>query len=360
MKKSLFIMALGAIALTSCSQDEVLEVKKDAISFATITGNASRATTYNSTTNKVTKFKVTGLVTDATSTKAYFENLTLATAVSGVYDSGYYWPTGTMDFYAVAPEDYSITTGTLAAAASKVGDAAAKIKNVTIAADATSQADIVYALSTGKTKPAAATPVDLNFQHALAQVDFKVKIDASVKQALKVVVKSVTVKNLQGTGDYSLPSSTTDTDTDGKGSWAISGDLVDYKVTPATAFTINNGTGSTEVETDATESMLLLPQAIAASTYDSGWTAKGLFVLEADVYSMEGGNEVLLVSEDTYIPYAIDWAEGNKYTYTFVYTASGNGGKTDDNKDQLIPIQFTLSVDDFTPTSPAETPVSLQ
>lgn len=31
MKKSLFIMALGAFALTSCSQDEVLDVQKDAV-----------------------------------------------------------------------------------------------------------------------------------------------------------------------------------------------------------------------------------------------------------------------------------------------------------------------------------------
>ena len=54
MKKSLFIMALGAIALTSCSQDEVLEVKQDAIAFSAITENASRATA--STT--LDKFKV--------------------------------------------------------------------------------------------------------------------------------------------------------------------------------------------------------------------------------------------------------------------------------------------------------------
>ena len=49
-------MALGTIALTSCSQDEVLEVKQDAIAFSAITENASRATA--STAGTLTDFVV--------------------------------------------------------------------------------------------------------------------------------------------------------------------------------------------------------------------------------------------------------------------------------------------------------------
>ena len=200
-----------------------------------------------------------------------------------------------------------------------------------------------------------ATHVDLNFQHALSQVDFKVKIHSNVAQAIKVVVNSITVKNLQGTGVYSFPTTETDAGTDGKGTWAISGDLVDYIVAPATAFTIDNDNSTTEIaaETAATESMLLLPQTIEASTYSSGWSTKGLFILGADVYSVVGGTEVQLVSEPTYVPVEINWEEGKHYTYTFVYSAGGNGGYTEDNEDQLIPIQFTLSVDDFV-AAPAE------
>ena len=78
-----------------------------------------------------------------------------------------------------------------------------------------------------------------------------------------------------------------------------------------------------------------------------------MFILDADVYSVVGGTEVQLVSDPTYVPVEINWLEGKHYTYTFVYSAGGNGGKTEDNKDQLIPIQFTLSVGDFV-AAPAE------
>ena len=348
MKKSLFIMALGAIALTSCSQDEVLEVKQDAISFATATENASRAAITDA--NNLTAFNVSGIVNDGGTYKTYFDKITMndGTKEGSIYNSGYYWPMGNMDFYAYAPTSLTFDLGTPDAAANKTADKAAKITGVTIATDATLQADIVYALSTNNAKPAAAAPVDLNFQHALSQVDFKVKIASNVAQAIKVVVNSITVKNLQGTGVYSFPTTETDTGTDGKGTWAISGALTDYTVTPVWSALTNGATGSTEAVTaTATESMLLLPQTIEASTYSSGWSAKGLFILDADVYSVVGGTEVQLVSEPTYVPVEINWEEGKHYTYTFVYSADGNGGKTDDNEDQLIPIQFTLSVDDF-------------
>lgn len=361
MKKSLYIMALGAIALTSCSQDEIIEVKKDAISFATATENASRATIYDAT--NLTAFNVSGIVKDGVTYKTYFDKITMndGTKEGSIYNSGYYWPMGNMDFYAYAPTTLSFVLGEPDAAASKTGDKAAKITGVTIPTDATTQADIVYALSTNNAKPATANPVDLNFRHALSQVDFKVKIDANVAQAIKVVVNSITVKNLQGTGVYSFPTTETDTGTDGKGTWAISGELTDYSVTPGWGALTNGATGKTEAVTaTATKSMLLLPQTIEASTYSSGWSAKGLFILEADVYSVVGGTEVQLVSEPTYVPVEINWEEGKHYTYTFVYSADGNGGKTDDNEDQLIPIQFRLSVDDFAPTTPAETPVPLR
>lgn len=362
MKKSLFIMALGAIALTSCSQDEIIEVQKDAISFAAITENAGRATITNAT--NLTEFNVSGIVNDGGTYKTYFDKITMddGTKEGSIYNSGYYWPMGNMDFYAYAPTALTFVLGTPDAAANKTADKAAKITGVTIADDATDQADIVYALSTNNAKPAAAAaPVDLNFRHALSQVDFKVKIASNVAQAIKVVVNSITVKNLQGTGVYSFPTTKTDTGTDGKGTWAISGELKDYSVAPGWGALTNGATGSTEAVTaTATESMLLLPQTIEASTYSSGWSAKGLFILDADVYSVVGGTEVQLVSEPTYVPVEINWEEGKHYTYTFVYSADGNGGKTDDNEDQLIPIQFTLSVDDFAPTTPAETPVPLQ
>ena len=69
MKKFLFL-AIAAAAMTSCSQDEVMEVaEKQAISFGNaFVGNVTRAATDKtySNTNLINTFKVYGTVTGTT------------------------------------------------------------------------------------------------------------------------------------------------------------------------------------------------------------------------------------------------------------------------------------------------------
>ena len=55
-----------------------------------------------------------------------------------------------------------------------------------------------------------------------------------------------------------------------------------------------------------------------------------------------------LVNTPTYIPVTFTWEPGKKYVYTLVYTASGTGGKDENNNDQLLPIEFSVDVVDFT------------
>ena len=72
MKKSIFMVALAALAMTSCSQDEVLEVKKDMITFGTYADNASRATI--TTTATIADFKVWGVVAEGNAFISYFRS----------------------------------------------------------------------------------------------------------------------------------------------------------------------------------------------------------------------------------------------------------------------------------------------
>ena len=62
-----------------------------------------------------------------------------------------------------------------------------------------------------------------------------------------------------------------------------------------------------------------------------------------------GGNvlDVVIFNGTTYIPFAANWAPGKKYIYNLVFGKS-NGGYDEDGKDVLVPVSFTVTVDDFT------------
>lgn len=351
MKKSLFIMALGAIALTSCSQDEVIEVQKDAISFAAFSDNASRVTP--TTTGTIQNFKVWGIVAEGENYLNYFDpageviNVTSITNLS----SGYYWPSGTMDFYAVSPSTINnASVGTPSEFASNT----AGITGVEVA-DATNQTDILYALTTGQTKKTEDVP--LYFKHALSQVVFKVKIADNVEQDIEVKLNSVTVKNLIKKGNFSFPKAAT-TDA-GVGSWTLSVDAADagvsYVVTP-TDYMIDNIDATTATNVTAeTDPMLIIPQSHSIESSKTNWNVNGLFVVDTTVtakYDREGDDDIYetsinLVNTPTYIPVTFSWEPGKKYVYTFIYDANGNGGVDQDGDEQMLPITFSVNVVDF-------------
>ena len=359
MKKSLFIMALGAIALTSCSQDEVIEVQKDAISFAAFNENASRADILESDDLIGKKFKVWGVVAEgATPTYiSYIDGITCTvTGTKADISSGYYWPTGTMDFYAVYPADVAnASLGTPSAYASNT----AGITGVEVA-DANNQTDILYALTTGQTKTTADVP--LNFKHALSQVVFKVKIADNVAQDIEVKLNSVTLKSLVKKGNFAFPK-TAPTTGAGVGSWTLSDvaeDLdKDYELADIN-YVINNYTTADKKVSEETTPMLVIPQSKAtqAAYTGSSWETdnNGLFVVNTTVtakYDRDGNSgdyetSINLVNTPTYIPVTFTWEPGKKYVYTLVYTASGTGGKDANNNDQLLPIEFSVDVLDFT------------
>lgn len=353
MKKSLFIMALGAIALTSCSQDEVIEVQKDAISFAAFNENASRADILKSADLVGKEFKVWGVVAEgATPTYiSYIDGINCTvTGTRTNIQSGYYWPTGTMDFYAVYPADVAnASLGTPSAYASNT----AGITGVEVA-DANNQTDILYALTTGQTKKTEDVP--LNFKHALSQVVFKVKIADNVEQDIEVKLNSVTVKNLIKKGNFSFPKAAT-TDA-GVGSWTLSEDAGDagasYVVSP-TDYIIDNidATTATNV-TEETNPMLIIPQSHNIESSKANWNVNGLFVVNTTVtakYNRDANPDyetsINLVNTPTYIPVTFAWEPGKKYVYTFIYDANGNGGVDENGDEQMLPITFSVGVVDF-------------
>ncbi|MGM9844254.1 MAG: hypothetical protein ACI30S_08540, partial [Muribaculaceae bacterium] len=71
---------------------------------------------------------------------------------------------------------------------------------------------------------------------------------------------------------------------------------------------------------------------------------------------VKDGNDVLLwdnvkagttTAQYIYVPVKIAWEVGKKYIYTIKFTSDGHGGYTEEGNDVLIPITFSVTVDDF-------------
>lgn len=349
MKKSMFMVGLAALALTSCSQDEVLDVQKDAITFATVADNASRANI--TTTDNITSFKVWGVVNQGTSWITYINGEAYtrdepepSSDVDKQWknqDSGYYWPVGTMDFYAVSPS--TVTEASLGTPVAYETNTA-KISGYKIADDATTQTDLLYALTVKQSKKAEAVP--LNFKHALSQVTFKVAVDATFPQSVDIVVNSIKVVNIANKGDFAFPK------VDGEaGEWKITTDSENKTYTVSPNVTLNYEKG-TLAETAETTSMLLLPQEENVASTAPTWTTGTHFILNVTMTDKTSGAK--LVEGDTYVPYAVNMEAGYKYVYTFKYTGNENGGGVDkDGNDQLVKILFTCDVAAFTDATDA-------
>lgn len=347
MKKSLFIMALGTIALTSCSQDEVLEVKQDAIAFSAITENASRATA--STAGTLTDFVV--YANENGTGTAYIQGVvadddnSLPGAGTWKLESTYYWPVANLDFYCISPA--TITGGTITPT-----NNIPSVVNYTVGS--THSEDLLYSVSlnTEKTETGIA---QINFRHALAMVDFKVK---TLKDyALDVKVEDIKIMNVSQTATYTLTSctegtnnniptsSTADVVAAKRGAWSAL-DAADEEY----AFNVTDLT--LDIEEDATQDLVkdvdggpyfVLPQILSADD-DLSYpvTGKSMFAINC-VVSRKG---VTIYDNYVYIPVSGTWKEGYKYTYTFIF-GQGAGYKDDLVTPVIVPISFNLTVDEL-------------
>ena len=178
----------------------------------------------------ITSFFVTAKVNDAGNPAAdalYFDETKVEHAGNGVWtttDGKHFWPDGqtTLDFYAysnLASSDGSegstapagnlkMEDGTLSFSYTVPGGTTAGTGTPASTDAAKQQPDILFALASAnrtQTQEGSGT-VALNFQHALAGVQFRAKNIAGG------TIRSITLKNLYGQGDctYTLSDETTD------------------------------------------------------------------------------------------------------------------------------------------------------
>lgn len=384
-----FTVTAAALGLSSCSNDQIVSEPVAAndgqITFAPTSDNGnSRAADVYCNTNMPATFKVYA----TTNGQVFIDGDIIAKGSGSVWEnqSGKrYWPDTAVDFYAQYNGDDVFSWD---------GTTAPKFDTFTVANDVASQTDLLYAVKTAQTKPAAsaATPVGLNFHHALSQIVFYAK---NTNPNIYVEITGVSVGGAKNSGTYTFPTGDTDTNVahgtaegtasnGAHGTWEFANTTDVYSVTfpvvklvgdsvSATAQNLTDNPnhnadnlGHADGTDDFSNAMLLMPQgdftALPVSDNGSGQldlTKDGLyFKVLCTIYNVADptatdltDNVKLWDNKEIYIPVSGTWNEGMKYVYTFVF-GDGNGG-IDPNgpKPVLVPITYDVTVDEFIPTT---------
>lgn len=380
-----------ALVLAACSKNEVFEVNQDGneIQYSVVANNATKAADIYCNNKKPAEFTVFAESSDG---KTYIngDKITTTDGNKWVNKSGTrFWPNDLLlDFYA-------IVNGTITWNVSAEGNAPATIVDYEVSTTVADQKDLLYAVKTGQQKGATETkPVTLNFRHALSQVVFQAK---NTNENLYVEISGVKIVNVANKNTFTFPTSDTDNTTlvddnhDGSfesgdyesanwGTWAqlapesgsgAAGSTV-YPVTfdnnvevpgKNTNATIVNLTNNAGDEFNA-NALLLLPQTAKAwnpaevtRPEVTGRAADGsYFLVNCAIYNIAGESFVAATDtplwgttaehKEVAVPVEINWKQGKKYVYTFVF-GEGGGFDPEDPDPVLVPVTFEVSVDDF-------------
>lgn len=359
MKGKLSLIALSALALASCSNEETTNLNPgNAIDFSATAPKPGRAA---ATTATLDNFKVWGFTqkggdgADAATVIAYMNGVDVTkntTSGKWEYSPVMFWPASTVDFFAVSPK----TAGT--------PNVTATTKTLAYTVNATGDEDLLYSTTVGASKGAQ---VALNFRHALSCVKFNVKLKDN--SPIKVTVKDITLKNIKNSGTLTLASATTaslgaitsaDTETGNTwGTWALGSGVADYAVATGVNDIITN-----DVKNFAT--LFLMPQKLTEWNPAAGTSAVAngarlvINCVITDATSgalLYSGNVAVAVNNPVNDPAHNDsetncahkqWKQGKIYNYTLIF--GQGGGYTDEPnnpKPVLAPIEFTVSVDNF-------------
>ena len=361
MKKTVF---LGAVAMTllaaSCSQESDQPTRNDAITFGVTTNLASRAANAYCNTNLPGDFNFSAFFADGS---AYISDATASKGEGSAYTAtGYFWPENALNFVAWKNGNMTIN---------EAGER--QFVGFSPAANANEMLDLLYAVKNGVSR----TQVRLNFRHALSQIVFKAQNNAT--DVFDIEVSQVKVGHLTTTGTYTFP--TVDTDNQNYDEHEGTGEimkgttgnwLLDAATAGAGEYTsagfdaLKLGSEADFITPvkhtgDVDYTMMLLPQTadawdptVKAENYNGAY-----FMLYVTIKDVKHDGK-LIYEGWTVVPATIDWKQGYRYTYTFIFDNNGHGGYTptpDDPKPILAGIQMNLTVDDYIDGDNTDTPM---
>lgn len=355
MRKSIFYLsAVATMAFVSCAQDETIEINqgKD-IRFNVLTNSMTRAA--DVTIGNLSSFKVKTLQgTLKSGSKLVWEDT--YTSVKGASNTGdgkdfkgsatHYWPADDTHLHFFAYNESALSKGIVS-----IDDKGQKISDVTPAAEANKQQDLIVAYATGsETMNSNGTvPVAINFKHVLTKVVIQGK---NTNPGLKVDVLGVRLNGVNSKATLTWPASTSEATTLTNTIWSAHNNTSDkkgdYKALPSKLststqpFTLTDSPRSImDIDASAGNSaFMVLPQDLTA--WVPGSDVNGAYISVLCQISQASGNQSInngwtqiFPNPDTHkdkfawTAVAIDesWQPGTCYTYTLDF--SKGAGTTD-------------------------------
>lgn len=260
----------------------------------------------------------------------------------------YYWPTGSLDFYAYSPSTNAQFT-----------KSAFNTFAVTPSTTVSEQVDLVYACTKGKSKTTTAGvagAVALNFRHTGSKIVVKVKNTAP---NLKFEVSGWKVGYLDNSATFTYSDENTDGNNSAQlaiGDWSnndspAAANTYSVETTSANAVAANSSTanylGASALSATTTEglNMILIPQTTTAAGAYASTTAGALptgsyIALKLKIFNNTTAGEVVADATTKWAmwPVAFTWEPGKKYTYVIDLADGGYWETNNDDDSGLDPI----------------------
>lgn len=315
MKKQLFLTALAAFAMVSCSEENVLDTNKgNAINFRAAMG--TRAS--EMTTGRMSQIYVTALTERD---ENLFSDLLFSKESSTSFfisNPAYHWPRdgSNLTFYAYSPSKNDLG-GTLT-----INSTTQKLTDFSPATDITDQKDFVTIKTTGN-KTNETTGVQLQFEHRLVQIEVKAK---NANEGYVYKVKGVRIGKPVSKGTFDFDAAT----------WELKSEKTNYEVTYDEEKTLN-GTSVSIMKTSGDNAMLIPQQLTAwdAATDKTNAAERAYLAVKVQITTAAGARVYPVASGVDYgwvaVPINTNWEPGKKYVYTLDF--SNGAGKVDPEKE---------------------------
>lgn len=366
-----WMLAAGTVLfLIACHSTEILDQRQEGrISLRTTVSNATKAVSLTPDYLKEEGFHLTAFenpLTESNPTKLFEIDLGKDQyKADGYYVEDYFWGDQTLYFYAWYPKSE-------AGALSVDADHGYAITYIP-AADAAQQKDFSIAYNTGDKEHNASSGVNLNFRHALSQVEIKVNNGSTVGNT--VIVKGVKVGNAIKSGTISMPLSPTDEAIADDGSNLLTGlwsgnvrtgadkNIRSYSIIHTNPITITPG--NTQSVMGSGGNWMVVPQvATDECVWDVTKGGAGESIYMALLVQLRQGSATVFPHSNTPdadkegeyawtavpIPAGATLESGKKYTFTLTFIINtGNAGNLISNGEEVLshPIKLVVSVDDW-------------
>ena len=214
-------------------------------------GMSSRGTLVSSS-SWTGEFGVSAVYTKSGASRSFFQDQKASKSGNIWYANTQAWPTdGTLSFYAYAPYQHA----SLSLQGSDDVTKNKTLRYVASTSNISAQPDLIVAKSENisRTSSSANSAVQLKFSHALTAITFSVSADM-----IPGTVKSITVKNVSGQGDYNISTGTWGSLGAASASYAIS--------LGSSGAGIAVKAGESKALTDGSSALLMVPQNFAAGS----------------------------------------------------------------------------------------------